>query len=156
MSPRRCPIRQSSQSATFTPTRYTSLTRYLLRLVPSDSADDRVLLPGDAVHRALGVALHLRGHELGLAFGVLALAGALQGVVPGDFADGLDDVALGGVESAFGLSVGGFQNACEQRPRGGETYVGPEEVLLWLLLWEDMGFVERVGVRMDLGIGGCM
>jgi hypothetical protein len=54
-------------------------TLSLLGLVTGDSADDRVLVPLDAVNGAFDVAFGLRGVVLCLACGVFFSAGLLPG-----------------------------------------------------------------------------
>jgi len=98
----------------------------LLRGITSDSTDDGVLLASDAVGGALDVALSLSSLVLGLALGVLLLSGALPFSRADDIADGLDDVALGGVELTRGLAVYAQGNVSD-RPLGGgntSTYEG--------------------------------
>ena len=81
------------------------LTSRLLLAVASHGADDGVLLAAETVHGALGVALSLGGVVLGLALGVLLLAGLLPRRGAGEVADGLDGRTLHRVELAGGLAV---------------------------------------------------
>ena len=60
-------------------------------LVTSDSTDDRILLALDTLLGALDVLLALGGLDLGLALGMLLLAGLLPLGGAGDVANGLLD-----------------------------------------------------------------
>ena len=82
------------------------LTSRLLLAVASHGTDDGVLLAAETVHGALGVALGLGGLILGLALGVLLLAGLGPGGGAGEVTDRLDDGAFERVVLPGGLAVG--------------------------------------------------
>lgn len=81
------------------------LTRDLLLAVAHDGADDGVLLAGEAVHGALGVAFGLGGLVLGLALGVLLLARLGPGLGARQVANGLDGGAFERAELAIDLAT---------------------------------------------------
>lgn len=115
----RCLGRNHPSSASRTHNKARPLTRSLLLAVPRKRADDGVLAPAEAVPRALGVAVRLRGAVLGLAAGVLVPAGRLPVRPAGRVADALDGGALEGVELARRLAVDGVGGEYENA-EGGE------------------------------------
>lgn len=80
------------------------LTRSFLLLVATNSANNSVLLPYDAILGALSVALSLSSPVLGFALSVLVTARGLPRFGAGHVADGLDGVALHGVVLTSGLA----------------------------------------------------
>lgn len=80
-------------------------TRSLLGAIASDGTDNLVLLAANAVLGALCVSLSLSLLVLGLALSMLLLARVCPGCGASGVTNGLDDVALGGVELAGSFTV---------------------------------------------------
>lgn len=110
------------------------LTSRLLLPIPRHRADNRVFAAPDAVLRALGVPPRLRGVVLGLARGVLLLAGLRPGLRAGERAERLFGGAFHGVPLAGGLAVwmwvgvgvlvSGLGGDLGRRGRGRESLLG--------------------------------
>jgi hypothetical protein len=94
---------------------YAEPTRCLLLLVASYSAYNGVVFASDAIRSTLNVLFGLRGLVLGLALGVLFLAGLLPRLETSHVTDRLDKSALRGVELAGSFAKRSISNRIGMR-----------------------------------------